>query len=100
MNLVPYIVLPFERYNGILYLEGQHTNNRCIEMQLIRRFQNDNLNFNSIKKQDNEWPDAEFFLLSPVVLDMSVSPRSKSVIEHSLDAVYMLFVHIHKVLKY
>lgn len=33
-------LFPFERYNGIL--EGQPTNNRSIELQLMRRFRKDN----------------------------------------------------------
>lgn len=38
-------LLPFERYNGIL--EGQLTNNRSIEIQLMRRFQNDGITMHS-----------------------------------------------------
>ena len=34
-------LFPFERYNDIL--ESQPTNNRSIELQLMRRFQTDNL---------------------------------------------------------
>ena len=35
-------LFPFEQYNGIL--EKQPSNNRSIEIQLMRRFQNHNLN--------------------------------------------------------
>ena len=81
-------LFPFERYNGIL--EVQPTNNRSIEMQLMRRFLKDNTNL-QLHQEARQWPDAELFLeafphlmydiLSPVDFDLSVSPGPKSVIE-------------------
>ena len=80
-------LFPFERYNGIL--EGQPSNNRSIEMQLMRRFQNDNLNLH-LHQESKAWPDADIFLdalpspsydiLSPANFDTSVTPGPKSVI--------------------
>lgn len=35
-------LFPFERYNGIL--GSEHTNNRSVELQLMRRFHTDNFN--------------------------------------------------------
>ena len=81
-------LFPFERYNGIL--EGQPSNNRSIEMQLLmRRFQSDNLNM-QLHQEAKEWPDANFFLdalpnpshdiLSPADFDTTVTPGPKSVI--------------------
>ena len=74
-------LFPFERYNGIL--EGQPSNNRSIEMQLMRRFQSDNLNM-QLHQEAREWPDANFFLdelpnpshdiLSPADFDTTVTP--------------------------
>ena len=79
-------LFPFERYNGIL--EGQPSNNRSIEMQLMRRFQSDNLNM-QLHQEAREWPDAIFFLdalpnpshdiLSPADFDTTVTPGPKSV---------------------
>ena len=52
-------LFPFERYNGIL--EGQPSNNRSIEMQLMRRFQRDNLHLH-LQEEAKQWPDADIFL--------------------------------------
>ena len=81
-------LFPFERYNGIL--ENQPSNNRSIEIQLMRRFQKDNLNL-QLGQSVRQWPVADSFLdalpnstydiLSPSEFDMSVSPGPKSVIE-------------------
>lgn len=54
-----YWLFPFERYNGIL--GNQPTNNRSIELQLIRRFQRDNIHLQLID-QAKQWPDADLFL--------------------------------------
>ena len=80
-------LFPFERYNGVL--EGQPTNNRSIEIQLMRRFQKDNLNL-QLHQEAREWPEADIFLealpspsydiLSPASFDVSVTPGPKSVI--------------------
>lgn len=80
-------LFPFERYNGIL--EGQPSNNRSIEMQLMRRFQNDNLNL-QLHQESRTWPNADIFfdalpspsydILSPVFFDTSVTPGPKSII--------------------
>ena len=78
-------LFPFERYNGIL--EDQPSNNRSIEMQLMRRFQSDNLNM-QLHQEARKWPDAIFFLdalpnpshdiLSPADYDTTVTPGPKS----------------------
>ena len=52
-------LFPFERYNGIL--EDQPTNNRSIEMQLMRRFLRDNLHLH-LQHEAQQWPDADLFL--------------------------------------
>ena len=80
-------LFPFERYNGIL--EDQPTNNRSIEMQLMRRFLRDNLHLH-LQHEARQWPDADLFLdalptpsydiLSPVGFDQSVLPGAKFVI--------------------
>ena len=80
-------LFPFERYNGIL--ENQPSNNRSIEIQLMRRFQNDNLNL-QLGQSVRQWPEVDSFdalpnstydILAPSKFDMSVSPGPKSVIE-------------------
>ena len=58
-------------------------------MQLMRRFQSDNLNM-QLHQEAREWPDANFFLdalpnpshdiLSPADFDTTVTPGPKSVI--------------------
>ena len=53
-------LFPFERYNGIL--EGQPSNNRSVEMQLMHRFQKDNLHIH-LQEEAKQWPDANFFLM-------------------------------------
>ncbi len=54
-----YWLFPFERYNGLL--GNQPTNNRSIELQLMRRFQRDNLHLQLIN-QARQWPDSDIFL--------------------------------------
>ena len=49
-------LFPFERYNGIL--EEQPTNNRSVELQLMRRFQKDNASLN-LQHEVKSWPEAE-----------------------------------------
>ena len=81
-------LFPFERYNGIL--EDQPTNNRSVEMQLMKRFQRDNLHIH-MQHEAHQWPEAELFLealpapsydiLSPVIFEKSVIPGPKSVID-------------------
>ena len=58
-------LFPFERYNGIL--GSQPTNNRSIEVQLMRRFQTDNMNQHLAADANNE-PFFEYFshLLEPL----------------------------------
>ncbi len=54
-------LFPFERYNGLL---GKHpNNNRSIEVQLMRRFQEDNVNIAMLGHVES-WPfsDTNFFL--------------------------------------
>ena len=80
-------LFPFERYNGIL--EGQPTNNRSIELQLMRRFQNDTLHLH-LQHEAKQWPNANHFLQalpdpaydisSPASFDKSVVPGPKSFI--------------------
>ena len=80
-------LFPFERYNGIL--EGQPTNNRSIELQLMRRFQKDNMHLH-LHHEAKQWPCADHFLQalpdpaydisSPASFDESVLPGPKSVI--------------------
>ena len=81
-------LFPFERYNGIL--EGQPSNNRSIEMQLMCRFQRDNLHLH-LQEEAKQWPDADIFLdalpnplfdvCSPEKFDQSVVPGAKSIID-------------------
>ena len=52
-------LLPFERYNRIL--EGQPTNNRSIELQLMHRFQKDNMHLH-LHHEAKQWPNADHFL--------------------------------------
>ena len=52
-------LFPFERYNGIL--GNQPTNNRSVELQLMRRFYNDNRHLH-LECESKSWPFAEFFL--------------------------------------
>ena len=52
-------LFPFERYNGIL--EGQPTNNRSIELQLMRRFQKVNMHLH-LHHEAKQWPYADHFL--------------------------------------
>ena len=52
-------LFPFERYNGIL--EGQPTNNRSIELQLMHRFQRDNMHLH-LHHEAKQWPNANHFL--------------------------------------
>lgn len=54
-----YWLFPFERYNGLL--GNQPTNNRSIELQLMRRFQRDNAHLQLIN-QAKVWPHADLFL--------------------------------------
>ena len=80
-------LFPFERYNGVL--EGQPTNNRSIELQLMRRFQRDNMHLH-LHHEAQQWPNADHFLqaipdtpydiASPVTFDHSVLPGPKYVI--------------------
>ena len=44
-------LFPFEHFNGIL--EGQPSNNRSVEMQLMRRFQKDNLHIYNTSTRGN-----------------------------------------------
>lgn len=70
-------------------MEGQPSNNRSIEMQLMRRFQNDNLNL-LLHQEASGWQEADFFLealpclsydiLSPADFDVSLTPGPKSLI--------------------
>lgn len=83
-----YWLFPFERYNGIL--EGQPTNNRSIELQLMRRFQRDNVHLH-LQHEAREWPNAEYFLdalpdpeyiiSSPASFDQTIKPGPRSVID-------------------
>ena len=80
-------LFPFERYNGIL--EGQPTNNRSIELQLMHRFLKDNMHLH-LHHEAKQWPNANQFLDAlpetpyDISTDMSsdkmVSPGPKSVI--------------------
>ena len=82
-----FCLFPFERYNGIL--EGQPTNNRAIELQLMRRFQKDTMHLH-LHHEAKQWPNAKHFLQalpdtaydisSPASFDESVIPGPKSVI--------------------
>ena len=54
-----YWLFPFERYNGIL--GQQPTNNRSVEIQLMRRFLSDNSHLN-LFHQAEQWPHADIFL--------------------------------------
>ena len=77
----------FERYNGIL--EAQPTNNRSIELQLMNRFQKDNLHLH-LHHEAKQWPNADYFLealpdppfdsSSTADFDDSVIPGHKSII--------------------
>ena len=81
-------LFPFGRYNGIL--EEQPTNNRSIEMQLMRRFQRDNLHLH-LQEEAKQWPDTNLFLDAlpnpsydislPASFDESVLPGTKSIID-------------------
>ena len=53
-------LFPFERYNGIL--EGQPSNNRSVEIQLMQRFQKDNLHIH-LQEEAKQWPDTNIFLM-------------------------------------
>ena len=57
-----YWLFPFERYNGSL--ESQPINYCAVELQLIRRFQNDNLIrcFQNDNFHLHQWPNAHHFL--------------------------------------
>ena len=51
-------LFPFERYNGLL---GKHpNNNRSIEVQLMRRFQEDNVNIAMLGHVES-WPFSDTF---------------------------------------
>ena len=75
----------FERYNGIL--GGQPTNNRSIELQLMRRFHKDNAHI-QLCHEAKHWPHYEIFqkalpstqydMSSSLEFDMSVTPGYKS----------------------
>lgn len=81
-------LFPFERYNGIM--EGQPTNNRSIELQLMRRFLKDNVHLH-LHHEAKQWPNADHFLnvlpdtpydiSSNASFDESIVPGSKCVIE-------------------
>ena len=87
MSLVQFTVSGSFLLNDII--EGHPSNNRSIEMQLMRWFQNGNLNL-QLYQESRSWPDADIFLdalpspsydiLSPVNFDTSVTPGPKSVI--------------------
>lgn len=74
-------LFPFERYNGIL--EGQPTNNRSIELQLMQRFLKDNMHL-QFHHEAKQWPSADHFLqalpepsydsTTSVLFDQSVVP--------------------------
>ena len=80
-------LFPFERYNGIL--EAQPTNNRSIELQLMRRFLKDNLHLR-LHHDAKSWEGAEHFLKalpdtpyessSPVNFDTETKPGHRSVL--------------------
>ena len=82
-----YWLFPFERYNGIL--EGQPTNNRSIELQLMRRFLRDNIHLH-LHHEAKQWPNSENFLQalpdppydlnSPPLFENTVVPGPKSVV--------------------
>lgn len=91
-------LFPFQRYNGIL--EGQPTNNRSIELQLMHRFQKDNMHLH-LHHEAKQWPHADHFLdalpappydiSSPFSFDESVVPGPKSVISSlSTDSIICL----------
>ncbi len=75
----------FERYNGIL--GGQPTNNRSIELQLMRPFNNDNVHIQLCHKAKH-WPhhvifqkalpSTQYDMFSSLEFDMSVIPGYKS----------------------
>jgi len=52
-------LFPFERYNGIP--EDQPTNNRSVELQLMRYFQKDNASIN-LQHEVRSWLAAEHFI--------------------------------------
>ena len=54
-----YWCFPFERYNGVL--GNQPTNNRSIELQLMRRFMKDNSHL-QLTNQARHWPFSDLFL--------------------------------------
>ena len=80
-------LFPFERYNGIL--EGQPTNNRSIELQLMHRFQRDNMHLH-LHHEAKLWPNADHFLdalpetpydiSTQMSFDVSVLPGPNSVV--------------------
>lgn len=88
-------LFPFERYNGIL--EEQPTNNRSIEIQLMRRFQRDNLHLH-LQEEAKQWPNASLFLDAlpnpsydislPATFDESVLPGTKSVIDSNSSELF------------
>lgn len=69
-------LFPFERYNGII--EAQPTNNRSVELQLMHRFQKDNLHLH-LHHNAKHWPNADHFLKAvpdPPVADESSSSEN------------------------
>lgn len=53
-------LFPFERYNGVL--EEQPTNNRSIELQLMRRFQKDSAILH-LHEEVKQWSEQNIFLM-------------------------------------
>ena len=54
-------LFPFERYNGIWENQPSNNRSRSIEIQLMRRFQKDNLNL-QLGQSVRQWPEADSFL--------------------------------------
>ena len=99
-------LFPFERYNGVL--EGQPTNNRSVELQLMRQFQKDN-SFLHLHHEAKFWPDACHFLdaLPEITYDIndsfkfddSIKPGPKSVLgmftTDSMPIIHKLYTKLY-----
>ena len=74
-----FCLFPFEWYNGIL--EGQPTNNRSIELQLMRCFQKDNMHLH-FHHEAQQWPNANDFLQA--LPDPPYDVNSPTLFDHSV----------------
>ena len=73
-------LFPFERFNGIL--RNQPTNNRSIEIQLMRRFHKDNSHVQLVN-------EAKYWPLSDMFLDL-ITDTLIVVVQHNLHSVQTL----------